>query len=212
MNAAIDLAAAREMLLFAAQKIVDSKAYLTEVDSAIGDGDHGIGMETGCKKILEVLGKRESFVDVAELFRETGKAMIFTMGGASGIIFGSLFQGGAAAGQGVQMLDGGLFTRMMQGALAAIQRKGKAQPGDKTMVDALAPAVQAMEAAGTQLPPVLEAAAAGAARGVEATKQMVARFGQAVQLGERSLGYQDAGATSVLLLFQAMSDYVHSRT
>lgn len=209
---ALDHASARQMLLYCADAIISSKPLLTEVDAKIGDGDHGIGMSVGMEKVKEVLQGMEHGSDVYDLFREAGKAMMMSMGGASGVIFGTMFMGGAKRGMTAESLDAAAFSEMMREALSAVKLRGKAQPGDKTMVDAFEPAVEAMKAyPGQDLEGMLEAAAAAAAAGVERTKEIPAKFGRAKFLGERSIGYQDAGATSVWILFQAMHRYLTER-
>lgn len=208
----LDYASARQMLLCCADAIISNKPLLTEVDSKIGDGDHGIGMSIGMEKAKEVLWSMESGNNIYDLFRETGKAMLMNMGGASGVIFGTMFTGGAKQGLLAESMDTGTFAEMMWESLAAVKLRGKAQLGDKTMVDAFEPAVDAMRAySGLDFEGMLEAAVTAAAAGVEKTKEIPARFGRAKFLGERSVGYQDAGATSVWLLFQAMHRYLAGR-
>lgn len=204
----LDHASARQMLLCCADAIISSKPLLTEVDSRIGDGDHGIGMSVGMEKVKEVLQGMESERNVYDLFRETGKAMLMSMGGASGVIFGTMFMGGTKGGSPAESMDTAAFAEMMREALAAVKLRGKAEVGDKTMVDAFEPAVDAMLAyPGQDFEGMLAAAEEAAAAGVERTKEIPAKFGRAKFLGERSVGCQDAGATSVWLLFQAMRRY-----
>ncbi len=198
-----------DMLLRVCREIIDSKPYLTEVDSRIGDGDHGIGMAGGMEKAREALKSGRPFADINTVFRTAGMAMLNSMGGASGVIFGTMFLGGVKKMAPLTELDGESFTRIMRGSLDAVKERGKAQPGDKTMVDALEPAVVAMERAGKEdLPALLAAAADAAARGVEDSKKYTAKFGRAKSLLERAVGFQDAGATSVMLIFRAMKNYI----
>ena len=205
----LNYAQVRDMLLYVAEQIIDSKALLTEVDSQIGDGDHGIGMERGMKKAKEKLLSMESGSNVYALFQEMGKTMLMSMGGASGVIFGTMFMGGAKGKPERSSLDGAALIELLEGSLAQIKERGKAQVGDKTMVDAYEPAVEAMEAyAGDDLAEMLSAAAEAAEKGVESTKNFIAKFGRARYLGERALGHQDAGATSVSIIISAMRDYV----
>ncbi len=199
----------RQMLLYIADKILANEPYLTEVDSAIGDGDHGIGMATGMKNVKEVLLDMEGEKNVYSIFEEAGKAMLLSMGGASGVIFGSLYLEGALGTESKDYLTAEDLKAMEEKSLKAIQERGKASVGDKTMVDALAPAVEAMQQHYTEgLEKMLEEAEAGALRGVENTKDCIARFGRAKSLGERALGFQDAGATSTWLIFQSMREFV----
>ena len=130
------------------------------------------------------------------------------MGGASGVIFGSMFLGGIKGYEKITELDGENLTKIMRGSLESIKTRGKAQVGDKTMVDALEPAVIAMEGADKEdLAALLKAAAEAAKEGVENTKKYVAKFGRAKSLMERAIGHQDAGATSVSIIFEAMYTY-----
>lgn len=129
--------------------------------------------------------------------------------GASGVIFGSMFLGGVKGLSPIYTLDCSNFTRIFRGSLEAIKTRGKAAVGDKTMVDALEPAVIAMENAQQEdLISLLNIAANAAAEGVENTKKYMAKFGRAKSLMERAIGYQDAGATSVSIIFTAMHDYL----
>ena len=133
----LNYAQVRDMLLYVTEQIIDSKALLTEVDSQIGDGDHGIGMERGMKKAKEKLLSMESGSNVYALFQEMGKTMLMSMGGASGVIFGTMFMGGAKGKPERSSLDGAALIELLEGSLAQIKERGKAQVGDKTMVDAL---------------------------------------------------------------------------
>lgn len=198
-----------DMLICVCNAIIENRPYLTEVDSKIGDGDHGTGMAGGMEKAKKALEEKRPFADVNTVFKTMGMSMLNSMGGASGVIFGSMFMGGVKGMEVITELDGGHFTKIMRGALEAIKARGKAQVGDKTMVDALEPAVLAMEAVDKQdLPAVLAAAKAAAYEGVENTKSLIAKFGRAKSLMERAAGYQDAGATSVAIIFDAMYQYV----
>ncbi len=199
----------RNMLIYVADKIIANKPYLTEVDSVIGDGDHGIGMAGGMQKAKRKLLKMEDEKNVYDLFGAAGQAMLMSMGGASGVIFGSLYLAGAKDSEPEEILTGDDLIDMEKKSLRAIQERGKAEVGDKTMVDALSPAVDAMEAArGGSLIEILRAAEEGARTGMENTKNYVAKFGRAKSLMERAIGHQDAGATSVYLIFQGMREFV----
>lgn len=205
----LNAADARNMLVYIADKIIAKKSYLTDIDSAIGDGDHGIGMAGGMQKAKRKLLEMEGEENAYAVFEAAGKAMLMSMGGASGVIFGSLYLAGAKDAEPKGVLTAADLAQMERKSLKAIQERGKAQVGDKTMVDALAPAVEAMERNGDKgLLEMLKAAEAAAARGVEDTKKYQARFGRAKSLMERAVGYQDAGATSVWLIFQGMREFV----
>lgn len=199
----------RQMLLYIADKILENEPYLTSVDSEIGDGDHGMGMATGMKNAKEALLDMEEVTNVFSVFEAAGKAMLLSMGGASGIIFGSLYLEGALGMGQKEYLTAEDLKLMEEKSLKAIQERGKASVGDKTMVDALSPAVDAMREHYTEgLENMLKVAEEGAAQGVENTKSYIAKFGRAKSLGERALGYQDAGATSTWLIFQGMREFV----
>lgn len=198
-----------DMILAACQAIIDNKPFLTEVDSKTGDGDHGIGMAGGMEKAGKALREKRPFPDINTVFKTTGMAMLNSMGGASGVIFGSMFLGGIKGLSPLSVLDGDGFTCIMRGSLEAIKARGKANVGDKTMVDALEPAVIAMETSDrSDLTALLGTAAKAAEEGVENTKNYIARFGRAKSLMERAIGYQDAGATSVSILFTSMYRYL----
>lgn len=199
----------RQMLMFVADHLISNKPYLTEVDSKIGDGDHGIGMEIGFQKVKDVLSLKP-YSHAAKLFQDVGLAMLNSMGGASGVIFSTLFLGGVKGLTETEELTPEILSGFFTRSLATIKARGGAAVGDKTMVDALEPACLAMEAAcrnGCSIPELFARAEEAAQKGMEATKEMVAKFGRAKSLMERSLGYQDAGATSVYLIFQAMSQW-----
>ena len=197
------------MMLHCCDAIIANKDYLTEVDSAIGDGDHGMGMSGGMQKAAEALQKKAVFDTINEIFKVTGMSMLSSMGGASGVIFGTMFLGGVKGLEPIQTLDAEAMARIMRGSLDAICLRGKAQEGDKTMVDALAPAVKALEAHRNEdLVVAMEAAAAAAKDGAERTRGYVAKFGRSRYMGERALGHMDAGAVSVSILFDAMREYL----
>jgi len=202
----------RNMLLYVANKVIDKKTYLTEVDSAIGDGDHGIGMAGGMQKAKKKLLSMKGEKNVYKLFEEAGTAMLMSMGGASGVIFGSLYLAGAKGMPAKEVLTGEDLADMEKKSLSVIQERGGAKVGDKTMVDALSPAVEALEEnRGKSLAEVLEAAEEGARQGMENTKKYIAKFGRAKSLMERAIGHQDAGATSVYFIFQGMREYVEDK-
>lgn len=209
MLTALNAKDAKEMLIYIADKVIAQKPFLTEVDSAIGDGDHGIGMAGGMQKAKDKLMQQE-FDDAYEVFLTAGKAMLMSMGGASGVIFGSLYMAGAKGEKG-EVLTAENLAQMERKSLEAIKERGKASVGDKTMVDALEPAVLAMEANFNKgLYEMLKEAEKAAKQGLEDSKGYIAKFGRAKSLMERAIGHQDAGATSVWLIFQGMREYVES--
>lgn len=199
----------RQMLMYVAEKIEKNEGFLTKVDSEIGDGDHGMGMAAGMKKAKEKLETMYGEENVYAVFEAAGKEMLLSMGGASGVIFGSLFLEGAKGAEAKEILEAEDFMEMEIKSLNAIKERGKAGVGDKTMVDALSPAVEGMKKSCKKgFPEMLRAAEKCAAEGVENTKNFIARFGRAKSLGERAIGYQDAGATSTWLIFKGMREFV----
>lgn len=196
-----------------AQTIAANRDRLSTLDSAVGDGDHGVNLSAA---LTLAAGKTEVLVDPspAEVLKTVGNALVNQMGGAAGVIFGSFFRGGGQAIKDTEQVDLPDLANLFAGGLTAVQKRGKAQPGDKTLVDALAPAVTAVQQAladGSDLATGLNRAAAAAARGAEQTRDMVARFGRAKFLGERSAGHQDAGATSMALILDAWATAVQQK-
>jgi dihydroxyacetone kinase-like protein len=188
-----------------AARIHAAKQELTELDSAIGDADHGINMDRGMTAILELIpGLQDG--DAGTLFKQTGMKLISTVGGASGPLYGTFFlrlgtSFGTATEIGPTELAAG-FRAGLEGVIA----RGKAGLDDKTMVDAMVPAVAALEAGIADLPAALDAAAIAAAQGRDRVTPLVARKGRASYLGERSAGHQDPGATSTTILFESLRD------
>jgi dihydroxyacetone kinase phosphoprotein-dependent L subunit len=199
---------ARKMIVYVADRIIENKPLLTEADSKIGDGDHGIGMAGGMQKAKEAVEAAGNSGNVYNLFEKAGKAMLMSMGGASGVIFGSLYLAGARGAEPKAELLSADIAAMLERSLAAIKERGKARLGDKTMVDALEPAVEAMKkTAAGDLVPMLAAAVEAASRGVENTKNYQAKIGRAKSLMERAVGFQDPGATSVWIIFRSMYEF-----
>ena len=188
-----------------AQSVAENKDHLTALDSAIGDGDHGANMDRGMQAVLAALEAKQPDTP-ATLFSTVGMTLVSTVGGASGPLFGTLFlRLGSALGttSEVSLAD---LARALRAGLDGVVARGKAEAGDKTLYDALAPAVEALEsaaAAGTDLGAALRQATDAAAAGRDATTPMSARKGRASYLGERSVGHQDPGATTVALLLAA---------
>jgi len=180
---------------------------LTALDSAIGDGDHGTNMRRGCRAVVEVLDT-EPPEDVAGFGRAIAMRLISAVGGASGPLYGSFFLAFGTAGGKVAELTGEQIAAAWRAGLDAVVSRGKAARGDKTMLDAMIPAVEALEA-GVEQGSVVDAFAAAVAaadEGVAATIPMQAHKGRASYLGERSIGHQDPGATSTALLLRTAAD------
>ncbi len=198
----------RDLLNATADTIIANKDRLCEIDANIGDGDHGIGMAQSFTKAKDKLAARPE-AEIAGDLKAFGMGIMGGGGGASGALFSSLYLEGAKVMAGKEAMTPQDLAAWWRAGLEAVKARGKARPGDKTMVDALEPAVHAMEenaAAGfaVQLPKAKEAAEAG----VEATKNMIAGQGRSRYAGERSLGKQDAGATSVALLVETLGEII----
>jgi len=184
--------------------IVEAKERLTEADRAIGDGDHGVGMARGFGAALEKLDGGSSRT-VGEAFRSVGMAVLSTSGGASGAVFGTFFLQ-AAAPLEATTLDAPRFVAALESGLAAIEKRGGAKAGDKTLIDALVPAIErARRVPAGDVAACLAAAADGAAEGVEATVDMKAATGKARSLGDRSIGHPDPGAISISVFLAAFA-------
>lgn len=201
----------RDMFLSVADRVCESEKFLTEIDLKIGDGDHGFGMALGFRAVRETLSGKE-YKSCEAVFQDVGMTLLDTMGGASGVLFGTVFISGSVAGENHESADLALFAGIFRRSLDALKRRGRAQVGDKTMVDALEPAVLGLEESaqkGVSLSRGMKRAAQRAKEGMEYTRECVAKFGRAKSYGEKSIGLQDAGATSVWIIFQAMSDWVN---
>ena len=188
-----------------AARIHAAKEELTQLDSAIGDADHGINMDRGMTAIMELLPRLRDG-DAGTLFKQTGMKLISTVGGASGPLYGTFFlRLGTAFGTATEIGPTELAAGFRAGLEGVIAR-GKAGLDDKTMVDAMTPAVAALEAGIDDLPAALDAAARAAAQGRDRVTPLVARKGRASYLGERSANHQDPGATSTTILFESLRD------
>jgi dihydroxyacetone kinase-like protein len=189
--------------------VAEHKGELTQLDSAIGDGDHGTNMDRGMRKALERLDGVEADGDIGAALKAVAMALISSVGGAAGPLYGTLFLQMANATSGRGELDLAGWTGALEAGLQGVIARGKAEVGDKTMVDALAPAVEALrdaQAQGADLPAALERSASAAQDGMERTVDLVARKGRASYLGPRSAGHQDPGATSTYLLLRTAAD------
>lgn len=196
----------REWISAYAGEIAEHRAELVKLDTAIGDGDHGTNMDRGMRKVVEKLGTTEG-EDIGALLKTVGMTLVSTVGGAAGPLYGTLFLQMGAASAGSEELDLGGWTAALESGVKGVQARGKAEPGDKTMVDALLPAVAALhedDAAG--LGDALRRSADAAGEGMRATIPMEARRGRASYLGPRSIGHQDPGATSSRLLIEVAAN------
>lgn len=200
----LDAAWARRWIELSAADIAEQRDYLVDLDRAIGDGDHGENMDRGFKAAVEALEQAQPG-SVAEVLKTVAKTLMSTVGGAAGPLYGTAFlRASKAAGDGD--LDGAGVAAVIAGALDGIQARGKATTGEKTMVDAWTPALEAARAAaesGSDPAAVLEAAATAAEAGAAGTEPMRATKGRASYLGERSIGHLDPGAVSTSLILRA---------
>ena len=191
-----------------AASIAENRDYLTQLDSAIGDADHGINMHRGMQAALAKLDGLDD-ADIGTLLKTVGMALVSSVGGAGGPLYGTLFLQMGTACAGKTELTGEEWAGALEAGLNGVQMRGKAEPGDKTMVDALLPARETLTTAlaeGAPLSEALQRSASAAEEGMRATVPLVARKGRASYLGERSAGHQDPGATSSYLLLKAAAD------
>ncbi len=203
----LDLDAVKRMLTVAADRVIAARDTLTRADQAIGDGDHGVTMERAFIAARAAIAAKP-VQTVGDVFRNAGMAILGGGGGASGAVFGTFFIG-ASKPLTSSSLGGPEFAAALATGLAAVQARGKAKPGDKTMVDALAPAVAAaQEKSGEDVAAVAVAAAKAARSGSDATGAMVAATGKAKTLGERSLGHVDPGSITLALLLEGCADAI----
>lgn len=184
----------------------ENKSYLTDLDSAIGDADHGTNMDRGFKKVAEKLPSVAD-KDIGNILKAVGMTLISSVGGASGPLYGTFFMRGGMAADAKEELSDEDLAAMLQGAVNGVMERGRAQPGDKTMIDALLPAIAALKegvAGGKGCVGAMEDAVAAAEQGMKDTIPLQARKGRASYLGERSIGHQDPGATSSYLILNAL--------
>lgn len=197
-----------EILKSIVKKIESEKAFLTELDNAIGDGDHGINLSRGFQKVAEKLPEWEG-QDIGAILKGVGTQLVSTVGGASGPLYGTAFMKAGNACKGKTELSGEDFAAALEAAIGGIKMRGKSVEGEKTMLDALCPAHKALTEAlanGKDLKDALGDAVDAASKGVEYTKTIIATKGRASYLGERSIGHQDPGATSSLYILQATAE------
>jgi len=189
----------------------EQRDYLTQLDAAIGDADHGTNMDRGFASVVAKLGELDDSTPPGKVLVTAGSTLVSTVGGASGPLWGTaLRRAGRSLGDGTTF-DGAELAAALEAALDGVVELGAAQPGDKTMVDALEPAVRAVRSqvdAGSSAQDALAAAANAAEAGMHATVPLQASKGRASYLGERSIGHQDPGATSTALILRALQQAV----
>jgi dihydroxyacetone kinase-like protein len=191
-----------------AAAVTEHRAELVRLDTAVGDGDHGTNMERGMRKAVEKVDDTAG-EDIGALLKAVGMALVSSVGGAAGPLYGTLFLQMGMASAGRDELDLAGWTAALEAGVKGVQARGKAEPGDKTMIDALVPALEALRAAaddGSGLDDALRRSADAAEEGMRATIPLEARRGRASYLGPRSVGHQDPGATSTQLLLAVAAD------
>jgi dihydroxyacetone kinase-like protein len=203
----VDIAVTRDWIARIATAIADQADYLTQLDSAIGDADHGVNMSRGFTAVTDVLDAFEA-ATVGDVLVKVGTTLVSRVGGASGPLYGTAFR---AMGKelGAPTVDGTQLAAGLRAGLEALRKLGAAVPGDKTIVDAYLPAVDALQAGvdrGDDLAVATRAAAGAAEEGKRSTVAMQARKGRASYLGVRSVGHQDPGATSTWLIFRSLAE------
>ena len=184
----------------------EQKLFLTELDNVIGDGDHGINLARGFDAVDAVMGTFEG-KDIGAIMKAIGMKLVSTVGGASGPLYGTAFMKAGAYLNGKTEMNMDDFIGMLEVAIDGIMKRGKAVKGEKTMLDAMIPALDAMKesyGADGDAKKALEAGVAAAEEGIEYTKTIIATKGRASYLGERSIGHQDPGATSFTLMLKAV--------
>jgi phosphoenolpyruvate---glycerone phosphotransferase subunit DhaL len=185
-----------------ADVVAENRAELVRLDTAIGDGDHGTNLDRGMRKAVEKLDGLEGG-DIGATLKAVGMALVSSVGGAAGPLYGTLFMQMGSATAGREELDLAGWTAAVDAGIKGVQARGKAQPGDKTMLDALLPALEALRAGDDD---ALRRAADAAEEGMKATIPLEARKGRASYLGPRSVGHQDPGATSSYLLMRSAAE------
>ncbi|MFH1513539.1 MAG: dihydroxyacetone kinase subunit DhaL [Bacillota bacterium] len=204
----------RDALIRVAALIVDNEARLTELDCLIGDGDHGIGMKTGFSALMEALSATEPR-DMGELLKLAGVTLIRVMGGASGVIFGTLFTSGLEQVCGKEALTAQELVLYLEAGFYGIVKRGRSCLGSKTMLDALYPAIEGMKGKLSEtgdLREILKAGYQGALAGVENTKDMVSVTGRSKNFRLKSLGIPDPGAVSVSIIFEGLYQWAEQNT
>jgi dihydroxyacetone kinase DhaL subunit (EC 2.7.1.121) len=187
-----------------------NKQYLTDLDAAIGDADHGINLDRGFKAVKEKM-PQFSDKDIGTILKNVGMVLVSTVGGASGPLYGTFFMRMGNAVSGKSTIDDNEIVAMFEAGLSGIKERGRAQAGDKTMIDAIEPALNELKKSledGLKFNEALNIAVNASYNGVEMTKKIAARRGRASYLGDRSIGHQDPGATSAYLMIKTAAEYM----
>ncbi len=201
----VDLAQMERWIRDFAAVVAENAQHLTDLDAAIGDADHGINMDRGMAAVVAALDETPQ-PDLAALTKKVGMTLVSSVGGASGPLYGTFFLRLATGLGAVDSVSAADFAKALRAGVDGVVQRGRAEAGDKTMFDALAPALDALDqslAAGSDIGAALADAQVAAERGRDATEAMVARKGRASYLGQRSVGHLDPGATSAAMLIAA---------
>ena len=199
-----------EILKAIAAKIELEKDYLTELDNEIADGDHGVNMAKGFNAVVAKLDSMAG-KDIGSLLKTTGMTLVSTVGGSAGPLYGTAFMKAGAALKDKMEIDGNDLVAAIEAAIGGIKMRGKATTGEKTMLDAICPAYDALKASleeGEDLKAAMTKAVAAARAGVEYTKTIKATKGRASYIGDRSIGHQDPGATSAMYMFEVLLENI----
>ncbi len=191
------------------EKIIENKDFLTDLDREIGDADHGVNMARGFQAVIEKVSPEDP--DIGACLKKTGMTLLSTVGGASGPLYGTAYMEAGKVLMGKESLSAEDIKLALEAAIAGIQKRGKAEKGEKTMLDSLIPAYDAYSekiTGGSDRVEGLDAACAAANEGVEFTKTIAATKGRASYLGERSIGHQDPGATSLSMTLETIRDFL----
>ncbi|HEY59220.1 MAG TPA: dihydroxyacetone kinase subunit L [Anaerolineae bacterium] len=209
MKSSLSIEQTKEMMIFVSKHIIKKKDELNKADKVLGDGDHGKAMTRGFEAVITKL-ENEQFADLKNLLRYIGNVLLDSVGGAAGIIFGTLFRSGSKGITNTLILDSSEFSNFLGHAVEAIKLRGNVKIGDKTMLDALGPASKiAAESIDLPIAASMKKASEVAYKGMESTKSIPARIGRAKILGDRSIGHPDPGAISTYYILKYMSDYVN---
>jgi dihydroxyacetone kinase-like protein len=202
----------RAILIYVAERIKAEEARLTALDSAIGDGDHGITMRTGFDAVADKLRHLDASASIASILAEAGKVFMGATGGAIGVLMGKMLMSSGVALRECAAIGGAEFRTLLNSMEAAVAKAGKTKPGDKTILDAVHGACQAVAGSNASLRAVALAAASGAEAAAEETVHMLCRVGRASKLGDRVLGCPDPGAVSFSVILRAVSDWLEKQS
>ena len=203
----------KEMLRFAGRRIEEDESRLNELDAAVGDGDHGITMRIGFQAIQATLDAVPPETSLTDVLKEAGKVFMGETGGAIGVIFGRMLIGGGNALTGVSEIGPAELKTLLDAMGASVVKAGKAQPGDKTLLDALHGACESLKTPPpcASLAEAFSRAADGAEEGARSTADMLCRLGRGSRFGDRVIGHRDPGAVSFSLVLRSMADWVNAK-